>query len=107
MPRLSHEDDLIYGAKYRADHRELLRAKGRDYYAKNKERLCERGKRTWHQRIYGISPRAVKLMLDHQHGLCALCFKPPLPGDKLVLDHDHNDNRIRGFLCRHCNSSLA
>jgi hypothetical protein len=102
MPRLSHDEDLAYGARYRASHRDELRVKGRAYYAKNKERICAYGKRTWRWRAYGICPED-ETVLEKQNGLCALCFKPK----PLVVDHDHDSGRIRGLLCKHCNSSLA
>lgn len=49
-----------------------------------------------------------------QNGVCAICFEPQTMKQangkgikRLVLDHCHNTNKIRGLLCHHCNVSLG
>ena len=47
-----------------------------------------------------------------QHGCCAVCFEPIEYGgsrrkESLVIDHDHEINRIRGLLCWACNAALG
>ena len=63
-------------------------------------------------------PRLVKLarsamrthaarLLQEQGGLCPLCLKPidlRIKGEG-VIDHDHDDGRIRGLLHRSCNAA--
>jgi len=45
-------------------------------------------------------------MLAAQHGLCALCGKPP-DGEKLMVDHNHETDEVRGLIHRFCNSLLG
>lgn len=53
--------------------------------------------------IFAITPVEYDLMLDYQDGRCATCHKPPRPGKRLVVDHDHKSGFIRGLLCAFCN----
>jgi hypothetical protein len=38
-------------------------------------------------------------------GRCAMCQVTDWYDNSLVLDHDHDTGKIRGYLCRGCNSS--
>jgi hypothetical protein len=45
-------------------------------------------------------------MWDWQQGRCAICSKPEKYGVAgMVLDHDHETDLIRGYLCGVCNSA--
>jgi hypothetical protein len=43
-------------------------------------------------------------LLRQQSGRCALCLAPE---PKLVVDHDHTTENIRGLLCTRCNVGLG
>ena len=58
------------------------------------------------KRAYGITPERYDEMLAQQHGLCALCGKPP-DGENLMVDHDHETDEVRGLIHRFCNSLLG
>jgi hypothetical protein len=61
-------------------------------------------------RAYGASPVEVAMLRDLQQGKCAVCgvdFAPPRPGGKHgteCLDHCHTTKKVRGLLCRMCNT---
>jgi len=40
---------------------------------------------------------------------CPICKKTTIPGltSKVVLDHDHKDGKIRGWICESCNTGLG
>ncbi len=40
---------------------------------------------------------------------CPICKKITIPGlnSKVVLDHDHNTGRVRGWICDSCNTGLG
>ena len=59
------------------------------------------------RRAYGWTPEKYDSELEKQHGLCALCGKPPLPGEILRVDHDHETGEARGLIHQHCNSLLG
>lgn len=53
---------------------------------------------------YGIDFLTYSAMLISQNGLCSCC------GDQLRhphVDHDHADGKVRGLLCRGCNTVLG
>lgn len=76
---------------------------------------------------YGISSNEYEAMLEKQHGLCAICQKPPEQvvghprGRRLFIDHNHKccslssstgikkscGKCIRGLLCSSCNYILG
>lgn len=55
--------------------------------------------------------RVVVALYEWQKGVCAICRKslPILAKgvDKLVLDHDHATDEIRGLVCTRCNILLG
>lgn len=52
---------------------------------------------------YGITLADYEAMFELQKGLCAVCKAP----GKLVVDHDHETNKIRGLLHSNCNTALG
>jgi len=40
---------------------------------------------------------------------CPICHKTTIPGltSKIVLDHNHKDGRIRGWICDSCNTGIG
>ena len=58
-------------------------------------------------RTYNITAAEYTEMLRSQGGGCAICHKPPKPGTRLHVDHDHPGLRVRGLLCTGCNTRLG
>jgi hypothetical protein len=62
---------------------------------------------------YGMSLLDYEEMLNEQKGVCAICQQPEVTrapsGEKraLAVDHDHLTGRVRGLLCRSCNTGLG
>jgi Recombination endonuclease VII len=38
---------------------------------------------------------------------CEICGKPEQDGNHLAVDHDHDTDEFRGWLCRSCNTSIG
>jgi len=55
---------------------------------------------------YGISIAQYNAMLEEQGGVCAICGEQP-EEERLCVDHSHATGKIRGLLCRRCNSGLG
>jgi hypothetical protein len=53
---------------------------------------------------YGMTEEQYQLLLKAQDGMCAICGRKP---EKLVVDHDHTTNAVRGLLCHQCNHGLG
>ena len=56
------------------------------------------------RKLYGPDFNEDRLYLD-QEGKCAIC-RTPKSLDEMELDHDHETERLRGFLCKKCNLKL-
>jgi hypothetical protein len=118
-----------YNHQYYLDNKERLLAEDRRQYAENKEEqqarsltyqrankadVKARRKKTPYSRIrranlrkLGMDESDYELLLKAQGGLCALCGEPPLPEEKLHVDHCHQTMRIRGLLHGTCNVGLG
>lgn len=57
-------------------------------------------------RKYGITLLDFNRMNEEQAGKCALCFSFP-DTERLFVDHCHETGRVRGLLCRKCNTTLG
>lgn len=68
-------------------------------------RLKERAKDRALRQKYGISLETFEALLSSQNNKCRICTAPL--GDKGVLDHCHTTGKIRGILCRKCNSGIG
>jgi hypothetical protein len=58
------------------------------------------------RRKYGLRHSQYLAMMRLQDGKCAICRRPPKPGRRLHVDHDHKTGRVRGGLCYPCNHKL-
>jgi hypothetical protein len=55
---------------------------------------------------YGISRVEYARLIAIKN--CEICGEPPCSGDEyLSMDHSHKTNKVRGMLCRKCNSALG
>lgn len=59
------------------------------------------------KRTYGMTPEDYDARLAAQGGGCAICGTVPASDQVLDVDHDHATGRIRGLLCRPCNTMLG
>lgn len=91
-------------------------------YSLNIERMRERNK-AWqeanpdkvfakHLRLtYNLLFEDYIKMMGEQNGLCAICHKLNVSSSgeikRLVVDHCHSSNKIRGLLCDPCNHMLG
>lgn len=86
----------------------------RAYYAKNKEKLRQyyrdyRKKKGYNTfRKFGLTSEFYEKMVEKQNGRCAICsINVPENGERLAIDHSHDNGKIRGLLCRQCNLLLG
>lgn len=63
--------------------------------------------RIWYTRKkkYGISKEDFFEMLDNQKNKCGICYKAI--DESAAVDHCHTSNKVRGLLCRNCNSGIG
>ena len=122
--------DPKYMKEYWAKNAEQLRKKGRERYAKNRERYlaaikakrkanpeaaraadrAEWAKKQPHEkkaaglRKFGLTLEQYERMLTQQDGRCAICKEIP---ERICVDHCHRTGAVRGLLCSGCNTALG
>jgi hypothetical protein len=77
------------------------KAKGRAWHNANKDRARQNRLK----RIYGIDDKDYEMMSRYQENKCAICQTKTEV--KLVVDHKHSTEEVRGLLCSACNSMLG
>lgn len=61
---------------------------------------------TWIKR-YGLTSSDYIKMFDEQDGKCKICLGSCSSGHFLSVDHCHKTGKVRGLLCKKCNSALG
>src|SRR5712692_8347486 len=56
---------------------------------------------------YGLSPNVFKDLLEKQGGKCGICAADIKWPKVLHVDHCHTTRKVRGLLCRRCNSAIG
>jgi len=88
----NHKEELcIYGSNYRGKNTAVIKTKDRDRGLK---------------RRYGIGVIEYETMFSLQNGKCAICQNPP-DRENFFVDHNHDNNKIRGLLCSRCNLAIG
>ncbi len=52
-----------------------------------------------------MSPQDYDMLSARQGGACAICRRQP--AEALCVDHCHATGKVRGLLCRTCNSAIG
>jgi hypothetical protein len=52
---------------------------------------------------YGLTVEQYEAMENEIDGLCPLCFR----SQRLVVDHCHGSGKVRGLICRTCNTGIG
>jgi hypothetical protein len=60
------------------------------------------------KKTYGLTVDAYEAMVRRQDNKCAICGGPPFGnGNRLYVDHDHRNGRVRELLCHGCNVGIG
>lgn len=98
--------------------REIRKARSRAWYAANRDKARASGKvyraRTRvaraaneRRRTYGLGDDELAVMVLRSEGMCDLCGRPFASSAGTCIDHCHDTGRVRGLLCRRCNTALG
>jgi hypothetical protein len=112
-------DRKAWAKKYKAEHRAEINKASAAWNRKNsgKKRAADIKYRKTHpevrkkndlQKNYGLTMEAYQQMLNSTGGTCFIChqlFK--FEHREPHVDHDHNTGKVRGLLCKKCNTSLG
>jgi len=70
-------------------------------------------RRNWQlKKAYGISLGEYQMLFDLQDGKCAICDNSETDSTNgivhlLAVDHDHDSGKVRGLLCKKCNTAIG
>ena len=96
---------LVYIARQkRMRCRDCDKIRGSKYYYANRDKISEKIKYVNLQLRYGLTRKVYEALFLSQENLCAICKKP---GKRLVVDHCHKTNEVRGLLCDKCNFMIG
>lgn len=56
---------------------------------------------------YGMTEKIFDEMMVNQNDCCAICKKKFIKRRSVFIDHDHNNNKVRGLLCPSCNTMIG
>lgn len=76
------------------------------YRANNSDKIKLNGRRSYIKKQYGISLEEYEAKLLEQSNKCKICSST-LDDNSKALDHNHDTNAIRDFLCNKCNIGLG
>jgi len=98
--------------RYVASNRDRINATLRDRYATDPAYRAKviaarikKGRRVQLRYNYGMSLEEFDQLLAEQHNACAICGLTS--SETLCVDHCHDTGKVRGLLCRRCNSGLG
>ena len=95
-----------YDKKWRADNKDKTKKTKEKWLLKNQDYRQIVSVRSHLKRKYGMTIEEYERMVENQNGVCAICKKPDTIA-RLSVDHNHKTKKIRGLLCRNCNSVLG
>lgn len=84
----------------------------KEYQRKFREANSLYGKDNFLKKTYGVTLEWYEEQLAKQEGLCAICGKPEtviICGKQisLAVDHCHDTGKVRGLLCKTCNTVIG
>lgn len=79
----------------------------RQYHLKNKKKINERTMRHHFRFRYGISKEDAQALIEKAYHKCQICSSEFSKESPPHIDHNHTTGKVRGVLCRTCNSGLG
>jgi hypothetical protein len=84
------------------------RERSRLWRLENPKRQNAHYRRHHLKKKFGITPEDYEDMVAAQDGKCAICATADTSPDAwFCVDHDHTTGKVRGLLCRTCNTSIG
>jgi hypothetical protein len=90
-----------------AEQRKKINEYQKQYRLRNLEKVKEDNRVRHIKRMFGLSAEEYDRMLEDQNGVCAICYMKCETGFNLAVDHNHDTGKIRGLLCKNCNTALG
>jgi hypothetical protein len=105
MPFKDIEAQRLYAREWRLAHPGYARVHNEKWRRENPVADQESQARYRAKKFYGLSPKEYSDLLLSASEHCMLCGEKQT--DILHVDHDHISGKVRGLLCRGCNTGLG
>jgi hypothetical protein len=92
---------------WRLKNLERFKATQKACYLRRREYYCEKERRRFRFKLYGVTEEQFQTLLKKQNGVCAICGRKQRNGYSLCIDHNHKTGAVRGLLCLSCNTMLG
>lgn len=107
-----HENNILNKEKYKALHHQRYLLKKEEINKKNKEWFHKNPEKSRNQKLlytYGITLEQRNLLIKNQDNKCKICLEDlnVLDSKSIHVDHNHITGRVRGILCKKCNSMIG
>lgn len=102
--------------KYAASPKGKAAARASDARMRAKPGAAAAARRHHIKKNFGLTVEQLQQMYENQEGLCAICSTLMLleaggassrSPRHAVIDHDHATGKVRGLLCRCCNTGIG
>lgn len=108
MPYSNIEVRRAAWRRYYYSNLDKMRERGRQYYVNNRKSELAKDKADLSKSLrfrYGIDESQYLKLAESQGYKCACCKSPldMVVRKRVVVDHDHEIDVVRGILCRRCN----
>lgn len=104
------EIERVRRAELYASNPEFYREKSRKWRSANRETFLASAQRSNYKHHYGMSVEERDEKFAEQGFVCAACGADT-PGSRRGfgwhIDHNHKTGKVRGILCRRCNSTIG
>ena len=93
-----------WAREWRRKNPEKAKTAQLNYRIRHPEKMKEIYRKTNLRKSYGITIKDYDELLERQHFRCAICDTetPGGPG-RMMVDHNHVTEKVRGLLCCNCN----
>jgi formate dehydrogenase maturation protein FdhE len=98
------EKEKKYNLEWNKKNRPRLQETNKQWFWRNYDKISLKNRKKQLWRNYRITLEQYNQIFVDQNGLCAICGTS---GKKLVVDHCHTSQQIRGLLCNNCNTGIG
>jgi hypothetical protein len=102
--RDNHKEEI---KAYNAANREEQNLKKKIYFKTITENGLSKARERNLKHLYNLNATKFIEMVTKQQNCCAICNKEFKDYSSIAVDHDHFTGKVRGLLCRRCNTGLG
>lgn len=109
----NREHKKLYDLEYRRKNKEKIKEYYKKHYNKKikptrEKKTKEQNRENWLRLKYNLTKEQYQELIKNQNNKCAICkISQSELSYPLFIDHEHKTDKVRGLLCRTCNTGLG